>query len=245
MTASDSRPVIIFNPNPRIETLPLESGLVCHVVDDVLLEPERVVDWAAERSEAFQQVNFNAYPGSFLMMPEVDNMALQNFFLQHLRPLFDARRLLDLHCRLSMVALPPEALKPFQRICHSDNFRLEPSQSIQASVLYLFKDVALGGTSFYRPAGSVEATQQLFRDAMLLPDDVFTARYGIQPGYLHGSNEHFTCIGSVPARWNRMIVYDGSILHSGDISAPEKLSTDPRNGRLSFNGFFTCRRNAR
>ena len=40
-----------------------------------------------------------------------------------------------------------------------------------------------------------------------------------------------------------MIFYDGSILHSGDILAPEKLSADPRIGRLTLNGFFTSRRN--
>jgi hypothetical protein len=40
-----------------------------------------------------------------------------------------------------------------------------------------------------------------------------------------------------------LIFYDGGLLHSGDITAPGKLSKDPVAGRLTLNGFFTCRRN--
>jgi hypothetical protein len=40
-----------------------------------------------------------------------------------------------------------------------------------------------------------------------------------------------------------MIFYDGGILHSGDRLAPEKLSADPRIGRLTLSGFFFRRGN--
>jgi hypothetical protein len=46
------------------------------------------------------------------------------------------------------------------------------------------------------------------------------------------------------AAWNRMIFYDGGLFHSADISQPSLNSADPRTGRLTLNGFFTCRRNA-
>jgi hypothetical protein len=72
----------------------------------------------------------------------------------------------------------------------------------------------------------------------------FTKKYMIEPGYISQSNEYFKRIGSIPAKWNRLIFYDGSVLHSGDITTPEKLSDDPLSGRLTLNGFFTCRRNA-
>jgi len=48
----------------------------------------------------------------------------------------------------------------------------------------------------------------------------------------------------VPARWNRMIFYAGTIFHSGEIAHPQLLTDDPRTGRLTLNGFFTCRRSA-
>ncbi|MGH9693519.1 MAG: DUF6445 family protein, partial [Bryobacteraceae bacterium] len=67
----------------------------------------------------------------------------------------------------------------------------------------------------------------------------------ISPGYMIGDNDFFARTGTIPARWNRMIFYDGSLLHSGDIETPERLTNDPATGRLTFNGFFTARRNAR
>jgi hypothetical protein len=40
-----------------------------------------------------------------------------------------------------------------------------------------------------------------------------------------------------------LIFYSGTVFHSGHITAPERLCDDPRRGRLTLNGFFTCRRN--
>lgn len=238
----ETQPIQVFNPQARIDRVQLANGSTCYVVDDALLEPERFVAWAAARGDAFRRIDFSAYPGNYLLAPAPVNDALREFFIHRMRSLFDARRLLQMHCRLSMVTLPPEALRPCQWLCHSDNFNLDRVFSIQASVLYLFKDQALGGTSFYEPTGSPAETSQLFADSTALSGEAFTRRYGIPPGYIHASNSYFTQIGSVPARWNRMIFYDGSLLHSGDIISPEKLSTDPLSGRLTFNGFFTCRR---
>ncbi len=43
---------------------------------------------------------------------------------------------------------------------------------------------------------------------------------------------------------NRMVFYDGTMLHSSDIPAAGKLSDDPQRGRLTLNGCYTCRRKA-
>jgi hypothetical protein len=244
MRMSGSLPVVAFNPRPAIERVALANGHACYVIDDALLDPERLLGWIAAQSTAFRPVDFNAYPGTYLILPQSLNELLQEFFNRHMRGLFDARRLVQMHCRLAMVTLPPQALRPYQWLCHSDNFALEPSHSIQASVLYLFEDAALGGTSFYEPVRSAGETMQLFADSAALDSEAFTRRYGIAPGYMHASNAYFTRIGSVAARWNRLIFYDGSLLHSGDITSPDKLSHDPLKGRLTWNGFFTCRRKA-
>lgn len=234
----------VFNPNPKIEHVVLDDGQVCHVVDDALRDPDAFVAWAAARADAFRQVDFNAYPGTYLMTPAPVERALDDFFVAEMRRFFDARRLVKMHCRLSMVTLPPEALRPYQWLCHTDRYGLDASQSIQASVLYLFRDASLGGTSFYTPARSTEETVQLFKDTTTLSNEAFTARYGIEPGYIGASNAYFTRIGGVAARWNRLIFYDGAMLHSGDIPDPARLSTDPTRGRLTFNGFFVSRRHA-
>ena len=234
----------VFRDDPRIERVVLANGGHVHVVDDALREPDRFVDWACARRAEFQPVDFNAYPGTYRMMPAAIETALETFFNRHMRGCFDARRLKKMHCRLSMVTLPPEALRPFQWLCHTDRAGLGPMESIQASVLYLFRDPALGGTSFYAPRRPREEIAQLFADSASLSNEAFTQRHGIAPGYMRASNAYFEHVGRVPARWNRLIFYDGSLLHSGDIPSADRLSDDPSSGRLTFNGFFVSRRHA-
>jgi hypothetical protein len=236
--------IAVFNPRPQIEQVRLSDASSCFVIDDALLEPERLVEFAVAQRDTFRPVDFNAYPGTYLLVPGDVAEALSEFFRQHLRRLFDARRTVQMHCRLSMVTLPPHALRPYQTICHNDGQNIVTQQSLQASVLYLFTDESLGGTSFYQPARSAQETAYLFHDASTLSAPAFTQKYGIEQGYICESNSYFTHVGRIPAKWNRLIFYDGSLLHSGDIFAPEKLSTNPRAGRLTFNGFFTSRRNA-
>lgn len=232
----------LFNPEPRIEQVKLANGLCCFVIDDALADPDRLLQFAAENRYQFRNVDFNAYPGIFLLMPDIGTQ-LNQFFSRHIRRLFDARRTLHMHCRLSMVTLPPGSLRPYQRMCHRDNAVLDPRHSIQASILYLFKDESLGGTSFYEPARPGEEMAQLFTDASTLSSKEFDHKYEFQSDYMVGSNRHFTCVGTVRPKWNRIIFYDGYILHSGDILAPERLSDDPLFGRLTLNAFFTSRRN--
>jgi hypothetical protein len=50
-------------------------------------------------------------------------------------------------------------------------------------------------------------------------------------------------LATVPARYNRIVFYEGTLFHSGEIARPDLLTRDPRSGRLSLNGFFNCRRN--
>src|SRR5262245_33064865 len=98
----------LFNPRPRIEAMCFANGQVCHVIDDALVAPERVRAQACAQGAAFRSVDFNAYPGIYLIAPDELQHALRDFFIEHIRHLFDARRVLDMHCRWSMVTLPPE-----------------------------------------------------------------------------------------------------------------------------------------
>ncbi|HZP64777.1 MAG TPA: DUF6445 family protein [Rudaea sp.] len=237
-------PLVRFTSKPRIERVALGDAHACYVIDDALCEPERLADFAAAQAHEFRNVDFNYYPGTYLIPPAEVGAALGDFFAQHVRRLFDSRRIVDLHCRLSIVTLAPEALKPGQWICHRDSAYVPPERSIQASVLYLFRDSSLGGTSFYEPLLPPQEAARLLHDSTTLDAAAFAQKYTIERGYMCGSNAYFRCIGSVPAAWNRLIFYDGGILHSGDIGAPHKLSADPRAGRLTLNGFFTSRRRA-
>ena len=233
----------LFNPDAQLQVIELEGGRSCLVIDDALLEPERVLEYATAHRGAFQSVDFSKYPGTWLEPPAPLAEALVDCFRQGVRRRFDARRLVFAHIRLSLATLPAAALRPRQWFCHIDNFLLPPHESMQASVLYLYRDAQLGGTGFYvhaKPEAEVEAMLKL---ADTLPAEVFAQQTGLRPGYLCDSNAWFRRIGGVDAKWNRLIFYDGGMLHSAEIAHPERLSDDPAAGRLTLNGFYTCRRN--
>jgi Family of unknown function (DUF6445) len=238
---SDSN--IIFNPNPQIQSVRFPNGQACFIIDNALANPDAFVDLARAKSDEFQTAPFNAYPGVQLPMA-ADITRLDEYFNLHIRSLVNARRTVRMHNRLAMVTLPPDQLQPRQSIPHRDSAGLEPGQCIAASVLYLFRDENLGGTSFFMPRKSAHETSLLVHDSGTIDSVAFAQKYGIKPGYCNESNQYFEKIYTVPARWNRMVFYDGSIFHSGDIPHPERLVADPLAGRLTLNGFFICTRKA-
>ena len=48
----------------------------------------------------------------------------------------------------------------------------------------------------------------------------------------------------VPAKFNRLVVFDGACWHAPDISEAGRLTGDPATGRLVLEGRFACRRRA-
>jgi len=234
----------MFNPSPRVEVIPIHGPHSCFVIDDALLEPERLVALAQEHRGDFAPAPFNAYPGLELRMGEAFSSQLDDFFRLHVRAQLGARRTLRMYSRLAMVTTPPGELQPRQSICHRDRLDFAPNQCIAASVVYLFKEPGLGGTSFFVPIRSQPEINRLVHDSGTLDADAFAARYALARDYMRDSNAFFSRVLTVPARWNRLIFYDGSIFHSGDIAHPGMLTDEPRSGRLTLNGFFTCSRSA-
>jgi hypothetical protein len=232
----------VFNPNPRIETVPIAGRHVCYVIDDALRDPEALIDYAAAHAAEFAEAGHNAYPGPELRMPDAFSAQLDAFFAQHLRGRFDVRRTERMYSRLAITATPPDQLSPAQSICHVDRLSVTAQHRIVASVLYLFRDPQLGGTSFYAPLHPPEVILPMVADSGTMTPDTFRERYGIETGYMTASNAWFEKIVTVPARFNRLIFYLGTLFHTGEIAHPELLVRDPRRGRLSLNGFFTCRR---
>lgn len=232
----------MFNPTPHLQVLPIGARHACYVIDDALLEPERWVDYALGHRHAFEDSPHNAYPGPELRMPEPISAQLDAFFATHVRALLGVRRTLRMYSRLALATRAPHDLQPRQSLCHVDRLEVEPGQRLAASVLYLFRDASLGGTSFYMPKKPMAEIARLVQDSGSMAAEAFAAQYGVRPGYMTTSNAYFEKVMTVPARWNRLIFYDGGVFHCGEILAPDKLSADPRSGRLTLNGFFVCKR---
>lgn len=236
----------MFQPQARVQTVPLHDGHLCLVVDDALQVPEQWVRWGTGQRPALAPSGL-AYPGLEHWLPPEPVARIVDFFLQHLRTPLGMRRVVNASARLSIVNQRPESLAPMQWMCHRDSRGLADGEAMVAMVAYLFHDPALGGTSFFKPKRGMAETEALVRDSTCMDAPTFQRRYPEVAAhqYQTDSNDWFERTATVPARFNRAIFYDGGLFHSGDIRHPERLSDDPALGRFTLNAFIRCRRVAR
>jgi len=234
----------VFDTRPNLQQQPIGGHLPCLVFDNALRDPQTLVDMAVSNRSAFVEEARNGFPGLALRMPQAFNALLNDFFLLHVRGPFGVRRIVRSFSRLSMVTRSPVELTPLQRVCHRDYLSHDPGQRVFACVLYLFRDAAMGGTSFYRPRRSEQEINDLRDRWARMSSTEFTQALGMQSAYLTESTDHFERVCTVSAAWNRLIFYDSTIFHSGDISQPDRMVADPASGRLTLNGFFVCRPSA-
>lgn len=226
-----------FNPSPRVSSLALPGGQ-CLVIDDALLNPS---DWIAHAASERLAPPPYPYPGLIADAPALAERQA-DFVAQHALPRLGVQCLLAGNARWSLVTTPPAQLQPVQWQCHVDLPSTPPDQLIAASVLYLFDDPRQGGTSFYMPRRPTAELDAMIADSLRLDADRFTAQHGVARGYMTGSNAWYEQVLHVPAAFNRMIIYDATVFHSGQIDHPELLSVDPQRGRLTLNGFFRFQR---
>ncbi len=134
----------------------------------------------------------------------------------------------------SMVTTPPALLAPMQRIPHFDQPRPD-----EIAIVHYLCGPEHGGTAFYRHrrTGFEYIDSQRQRDYLpVLEEDI---RYHPPaPEYIHGNTPLFERIYSVNARFNRLIAYRCSSLHSGDIAAGFRPVMDPNRGRFTATAFL-------
>lgn len=137
----------------------------------------------------------------------------------------------------SVVTTPPDQLQAVQRAPHFDSLE----QGLIALLHYL-RVPAGTGTAFYRHRStSIERITKENHNRFVVTAGRELAARSPDSGYINGSDDFFEQIGSVEAVPDRLIIYHGSLLHSGIIPKGMKLSADPREGRLTANLFILGR----
>jgi hypothetical protein len=137
-------------------------------------------------------------------------------------------------CAFSLTTLPPSDLGPLQCTPHFD-----ASTPHHMAILLYLCDGRHGGTGFYRHNATglqqiTEATREHYLDTYYAE---INARRPAQR-YFDNSDAQFTLLGMIPAKFNRMVVYRGSLLHSACVNPAISLSGNPRAGRLTVNSFY-------
>ena len=150
---------------------------------------------------------------------------------------FDVQNFDLVEASFSIVTLQPDQLLARQRQPHFDS----PDQKLFAMLHYL-RVPAGSGTAFYRhKATGVERVTEANVDRFATTARAEGAKLPRDSGYMHGSDDFYEQIGAIEAVPDRMIMYHGSLLHSGIIPEGMTFSPDPREGRLTANFFLRGR----
>ncbi len=230
-----------INPELTIEMVRISDAVACVCIDDFLLNPNSMVEYACAHSNEFVTVE-RAYPGVVLPVADDGMQAIYQFIRNEMSRLFSfCRGGIDFHTQFSLATLQPEEFTLIQRLCHSDP-RLADDRRNFAALLYLFDDPEMGGTGFYRwrDVEFWHEISELLRDDPNAGREILEERFRMfrdPPCYMTDSNEAAELLDVAPPRFNRLIFYSGDIPHSAFIKHPELLSPDPSVGRLTLNCF--------
>jgi hypothetical protein len=203
------------------------------VVDDYLRDPESMVRYAA--SEAQFKPSTAMYPGIVAPVPD----AYIHSLLDVLGPILGTTFGVNVDTAFlsdgffAIVTFPPEQLHYRQRLPHVDDY--DPGM---IAILHYLS--AQGGTALYRHRAtgyeSLNKVQNQHLQSLNAQD--IAANPSLAPQYMSASNRLFEQTASFQAKFNRLIAYRGSILHSMLLDADTKLDPNPRVGRLTTNVFL-------
>ena len=208
-------------------------------IDDFLENPQLLVEAAcvAQFAPAPGNDERKGYPGVRATIPAGYSHELTALMEPLIRLNFGIPEDLPLRkseCTFSLTTTPPAELGPLQRTPHFD-----ASTPHHMAVLLYLCDEEHGGTAFYRHKAT--GLQQITRESSERFLDTYYAELNARPPkarYFDASDEHFELLGAMPARFNRLVIYRGSLLHTAVINPALSINGDPRRGRLTANSFY-------
>ncbi len=226
-------PELAFNPDARVSSFTVgRDASAVMVVDDAFTDAEAIATFG--RNGAAFSPPVTAYPGLNAPLPPDALGHLVEALRPHLTATFGIPQDAPLGSTgyFGLVTLRPEDLALGQTLPHVDHI----GHRGLAAVAYLCGEDQ-GGTGFYRHRST--GFERLTRDNIMTYEAVLQTenRQDRPQAYPVGDHPLFECIGTTEARFNRLVIYNCNLLHSGQVD-PERLSADPAKGRLTLNGFI-------
>jgi len=209
------------------------------IIDDFLLDPHALIDVAAHsRFNPYPAMaSRKGYPGIRAPAPPDYSDNITELLEPVIKANFAVPQQLALRksvCAFSLTTMSADDLGPLQRTPHFD----ASTPHHIAALLYLC-DATHGGTGFYRH--NATGLQQITEESREHYLDVYYEEINAQrppQRYFDKSSRQFTLLGMIPAKFNRMVIYRGSLLHSACVNPAISLDANPRTGRLTVNSFY-------
>ena len=202
-------------------------------IDNFFPQPEILLQDAAQKKFT---ANAPYYPGVRATTPQAYFKPLMNAISDVLVNVFGYNRGVDLQeCHYSIVTTPSKDLNMLQRIPHIDG-----GNDYKVALLHYLCGPEHGGTAFYRQVGtSFESVKNSRFETYKKRVETDHKKLGPpKAAYFNDSDERFTQINKVDAKFNRAVLYYGIQLHSV-ILGDAPLTQDVSSGRLTVNSFFS------
>ena len=201
------------------------------VIDDLLLNPEALVDAAAAADFAAPEGTW--YPGGNAPLPDTYLPSLMPVLRPTLERAFDMPREAPLTMSgfFALATRTAEQLTALQKIPHYD----QPNPACLALLHYLGHNQK-GGTGFFRhvPTGYEAITVDRRQAYMAAVADELEAMPPV--GFAGPDTRNYEMIDAVEPVFNRMVIYQSHVLHCA-LFEGATLGHDPRTGRLTANTF--------
>lgn len=205
--------------------------------DDFLLGTSDLIDIAVNLTTFFVERK-KAYPGVRSDLPALylrGALASMESLMREVYGISEENKITGYYGSYSLVSTPAHELGVLQRLPHSDSAK----PNFFAMLLYLNPGI-YGGTSFYRhnPTGFERISEERFPYYIEAAKQYMNEKGMPLAEYYKATDGHFTPIGHVDYKPNRMVVYPGNLLHSGVIDPFRDVNADPKVGRLTANIFL-------
>ncbi len=209
------------------------------VLDDFLDNPEEVIAAACDIAPFELAPKTTYYPGirKYILPNMIGARGYVDVISEALLPImahfYGAKSIEIDEPSFSMVTFKESELSQIQTVPHFDDL----DENFFA-ILHYLSPVHNSGTSLYRHNETgIEKVNSQNRDQYIETlSKQLSAKMRPQK-YMLGSDELFTEIYNIEGVFNRVAIYQGAILHSGNIAPDENLSSDPKSGRLTTNIF--------
>lgn len=244
MTSDIRPPDLSLNPDATINVRRFgaeDQPLI--IVDDVLLHPEDMRDYAIAHGSFADPPDGSYYPGRNGVLPPEYGGTLCRALRPFLERVFGLPGTMALSYEgfFGIACHPPQRLSPLQTIPHFDS--TNPHRV--AGVHYLCRP-PYRGTAFYRHVATgyeqVHGPRvEPYRRAVFA--ELETAGDAVR-GHVDGDIPGFERIETVEVAFNRLILYRTTSLHAG-VLGTASLGETPEDGRLTANSFIEAVRSKR
>ena len=210
-------------------------------------EPVVVIDDFSSQIDELRQLGLSAsyapggnhYPGQRAPAPPGYLGGRSGLLKDILIDVFEMEKGANLiECSFSIVTTQTFQLTPIQRLPHFDG--VDPHR---LALLHYFHGASMGGTSFYRHRAT--GFETITADRLKTYDEALQNEVRLNgvpgPNYYSGSGDQFEKIGQVDSKPNRMVIYRGVLLHSGDILVAPIEGESVSEARMTINTFLAGR----